>query len=652
MDEWNESIYAEEAQEEEEHPPSKEQVLFLIDASPAMLDPCEVDEAEDQDKDFAGLSWLEAAVKVALHIMRQKIIAASSDELGVVLYSAEKSVTSHGHFNNCYELQDLQQPGAEAVQKLEAFSRQFFEREVGSATYPASLTNAIWLSKVMAKSSKGSRASMRIMVFTRNQQPFARFDKGHDPSQKWNMLRQRLNPLREEAGSTLELYPMVPPGETFDLEPFWRAVLHHLRGAASADGSEEVDEAQQVFRLRDLFSVVRSRAHKKRSVASVTWKLGGGLELAVKLYQLLQPQTKGNTLRISAQTGYQVKPVQGQVDMLTGAVLEADNPAAQFFFKKQGTHEPRYPKVYMTSEEVASIKGQGHSGMELLGFKPLSCLKEHHNWRNSTFVYPDDGEQAGSATCFIALWQAMRESGTMAICRLAATKARTPCLVALLPQQEELYQDDSQATPPGLQLIYLPFADDCRQPEAQPSFTGGTRPPPNESQVAAAELLMAQLQMADFDPGSVLNPTLQRHYEVLEALAAAEEPPLLEDSALGGDPTLPAWGEEAGEGEEEEVVAARMAAILGFKASGGGGEGLVEAVGLDAEPAKKGVKRAAAAPPDAEAVAALGIEAKAKAGTLAALTIPQLKDWLRANHLPLGGKKDELVQRIMTKLGV
>jgi hypothetical protein len=47
-----------------------------------------------------------------------------------------------------------------------------------------------------------------------------------------------------------------------------------------------------------------------------------------------------------------------------------------------------------------------------------------------------------------------------------------------------------------------------------------------------------------------------------------------------------------------------------------------------------------------------GLQAKAKAGTLAALTIPQLKDWLRANHLPLGGKKDELVQRIMTKLGV
>lgn len=55
--------------------------------------------------------------------------------------------------------------------------------------------------------------------------------------------------------------------------------------------------------------------------------------------------------------------------------------------------------------------------------------------------------------------------------------------------------------------------------------------------------------------------------QVLEALALNEAPPPLEDSAVG-DPTLPAWEEEAEEGmeeEEAEAVAARMAAILGFK---------------------------------------------------------------------------------------
>lgn len=36
--------------------------------------------------------------------------------------------------------------------------------------------------------------------------------------------------------------------------------------------------------------MVRSRAHRKRSVGSLRWALGPGLDLAVKLYQLLQPQ--------------------------------------------------------------------------------------------------------------------------------------------------------------------------------------------------------------------------------------------------------------------------------------------------------------------------------------------------------------------------
>ena len=55
--------------------------------------------------------------------------------------------------------------------------------------------------------------------------------------------------------------------------------------------------------------------------------------------------------------------------------------------------------------------------------------------------------------------------------------------------------------------------------------------------------------------------------QVLESLAQGMEPCLVEDSSIG-DPTLPGWEEEAGEGaDDEEVaeVAARMQAILGFK---------------------------------------------------------------------------------------
>lgn len=41
---------------------------------------------------------------------------------------------------------------------------------------------------------------------------------------------------------------------------------------------------------------------------------------------------------------------------------------------------------------------------------------------------------------------------------------------------------------------------------------------------------------------------------------------------------------------------------------------------------------------------------KSKGGP-AALSIPQLKVWLRARKLPVGGKKDELVARVTAAMG-
>lgn len=39
----------------------------------------------------------------------------------------------------------------------------------------------------------------------------------------------------------------------------------------------------------------------------------------------------------------------------------------------------------------------------MLGFKPLASLKEHHNLREPTMVYPDEKRMPGSTAAFIAL---------------------------------------------------------------------------------------------------------------------------------------------------------------------------------------------------------------------------------------------------------
>lgn len=43
-----------------------------------------------------------------------------------------------------------------------------------------------------------------------------------------------------------------------------------------------------------------------------------------------------------------------------------------------------------TAAEVSEIKRVSTGHLRLLGFKPLSCLKDYHNLRPSTFVFPSD----------------------------------------------------------------------------------------------------------------------------------------------------------------------------------------------------------------------------------------------------------------------
>ena len=115
-------------------------------------------------------------------------------------------------------------------------------------------------------------------------------------------------------------------------------------------------------------------------------------------------------------------------------------------------------------------------------------------------------------------------------------------------------------------MVYLPFADDIRHPESDPSFTG---PEPHPSareeqvsishhvsicyctphkqdtiwpedfvwrrictpddysgcaaQVEAARRLLDKLQLPNFSVGQAPNPHLQRHYQVSSMTAAATE---------------------------------------------------------------------------------------------------------------------------------
>jgi ATP-dependent DNA helicase 2 subunit 1 len=57
----------------------------------------------------------------------------------------------------------------------------------------------------------------------------------------------------------------------------------------------------------------------------------------------------------------------------------------------------------MRSEEISALKNLRPKGLVLLGFKPVSCLKDHHTLNPSRFVYPDERALRGSTAAFVAL---------------------------------------------------------------------------------------------------------------------------------------------------------------------------------------------------------------------------------------------------------
>lgn len=82
------------------------------------------------------------------------------------------------------------------------------------------------------------------------------------------------------------------------------------------------------------------------------------------------------------------------------------------------------------------MRRQGDAGLELLGFKPLSCLQDWHQLRTSTFMYPAERSRPGSTAAFIALHEALRRREFFALCALTRTRAGESRLVACLPQEE------------------------------------------------------------------------------------------------------------------------------------------------------------------------------------------------------------------------
>uniref|UniRef100_A0A1J3JM46 ATP-dependent DNA helicase 2 subunit KU70 n=1 Tax=Noccaea caerulescens TaxID=107243 RepID=A0A1J3JM46_NOCCA len=593
---------------------SKEFVVYLIDAAPKMFSSTCPSEDDKQESHF------HIAVSCIAQSLKAHIINRSNDEIAICFFNTREKKNLQDlngvYVFNVPERECIDRPTARLIQEFDLIEESF-AKDIGSQngivsdSRENSLYSALWVAQALLRKGSTKTADKRIFLFTNEDDPFGSMRI----SVKEDMTRTTLQRAKDaqDLGISIELLPLSQPDKQFNVSLFYKDLI----GLNSDELTEFMPSVGQ--KLEDMKDQLKKRVLAKRIAKRLTFVICDGLSIELNGYALLRPAIPGTITWLDSTTNLPVKVERSYICTDTGAIMQEPIQRIQPYINQN---------IKFTTEELSQIKRISTGHLRLLGFKPLSCLKDYHNMKPSTFLYPSDKEVIGSTRAFIALHRSMLQLGRFAVAFYGSTTP--PRLVALIAQ-DEIESDGGQVEPPGMNMIYLPYSNDIRDVEELHSKPGVAAPRASDDQLKKASALMRRLELKDFSVCQFANPALQRHYAMLQAIALDEN-----DIRETRDETLP--------DEEGMKRPAVVKAIEEFKKSVFGDDSDEES---DSGPKDKSRKRKAGTSDEGN----YDYIELAKSGKLKDLTVAELKTYLTANNLPVSGKKEVLVSRILTHIG-
>ncbi|XP_068160757.1 X-ray repair cross-complementing protein 6 [Antennarius striatus] len=609
MEGWNAYYRNDEEEEENEEgdqsggyykTTGRDSLVFLVDASKEMF----IKGEDGQPSNF------DLTMQVVRSVYTSKIISSYRDLVALVFYGTEQSKNPRNSFKHVYVYHDLDEPGAKRVQEVDALrgmkGAQLAADTMGSGE--TSLGDALWCCSNLYSDIKLRLSHKRLMIFTCVDDPH-----GGD-SVKDRQARTKASDLKD-TGVVIDLMYLKKAGG-FDVSHFFCDVV-----SPPEDESDLGLQLEPCDKLEDLQKRVRAKEQKKRAMARLSLCLGEGVNVAVGIYATAVTARKPAPIRLYRENNEPVRSKTRTFHTQTGSILL---PGA---IKKAQTYGKR--QIVMEEDEVISIKKFEDPGMYLIGFKPMEKLKVHHHIRPAVFIYPEEEDVKGSACLFSALLTKCSERNLFALCRCVIRRNSPPRFAALVPQKEQVDEGKIQITPPGFNMIYLPYADDTRTLDT-PQFSSAS-----QVQVDKMKQIVTKLRFK-YRSDAFENPVIQQHYRNLEALALDMMAP--EDTEDLIMPKVDQINSRVGPLAQEfkDLVypegynpESKPAAKRKLADSGGGAE-------------KK---------PKVE-VSEDELKAHAQKGTLGKLTVPVLKEACKQYGVcTTGTKKQELIDALTAQLG-
>eukprot|EP01130_Rhizamoeba_saxonica_P004296 TRINITY_DN1757_c0_g1_i2.p1 TRINITY_DN1757_c0_g1~~TRINITY_DN1757_c0_g1_i2.p1 ORF type:complete len:584 (+),score=125.86 TRINITY_DN1757_c0_g1_i2:348-2099(+) len=457
----------------------KDSIIFLIDCNPEMF------RTIDEEQHFFN------AVRCCIAAYSDKIISSASDLLGVCLYGTREKKNPMD-FNNIYVFQDLDVPDAQRILDLESILSCNVDKKFGILDHEIPLNEALWICSTMFSNCSKKVGHRRIFLFTNEDNPNA------DNPDITRVNHQRAKDL-SDIGIEIELFAMNKRGKKFDPTKFYSDIIH-------IDDEDDIGAYDASSKFDELNEKVRRKEFKKRTLSKCNIKLGD-TEFSVKRYNLLSAATFNKYVWLDSLTDKPIKTITKKVCEDTGSILRPHQTTYQYNFGGS--------KISISPNQLKQLKALYSPEIRIVGFKPLQSLKNHHNMKNPSFLYPDNFSIKGSATIFYSLLRKMAELGKMAIGRMTAKRNDSPTFVALLPQVEKV-ENGFQIEPPGFHVIYLPYSEDFRDLKFEPQKRA------TEEQIDDMKKLVKSLRV-NFNSRNFPNPALQKHFSNLKSLALDRE---------------------------------------------------------------------------------------------------------------------------------
>ena len=499
-------------------------VIFLLDCSSSMHTLHHTTSSTTVSNDNNKTTAISSVMAVAENFLKSKILSNQKDLFGLVCFNTSKTVNEM-QFEGVNKLIDITAPDANLIKKIKIYKQttnpnlcpndymntlneEFPSIAATTTTNSVSnsyLSNALWICHSMLKNYEKKNYNRRIFLFTDNDNPL------HDQINERNIIYQRAKDMLD-SDIIIELFPMNFNGG-FDLHKFYDGILPYIERNDEERNADNILSFEQCEdRLRELTKRIRQKEFKKRTLGKCPFYLTSNTKIYLNLYSFIKKANKGRVFNIDARNNKILTTVNQITCKDTGSTLYPGQIGTYQLYGNQ--------KVIFTKDEMAKIKSLDEPGIKLMGFKSINSIKPYYNVRESVFLYPNEQLSNGASQLCDALIKQLSNKNKCAIVKFVGRGSSNIKLCALIPQLESLDEDFFQ-TPPGFNMVFLPYADDIRSSEDILSKLPENVNDINDEQRNHARKLIKKMNIS-FDCRNFENVTLQKFYATLQALALEE----------------------------------------------------------------------------------------------------------------------------------